>query len=320
MGRSILSRLKQTSAAAPVAPAIPDQQDADRDAVALAIACSHDGRHAEAIRLLSAVARRHPADASVQADLAMAQLAAGQLEDAVWGFSEALRLDERCAQAQCGLGLAYRRLDRWREAAEAFRLTEALAPDQPVGPFNLGLTLHALGEHEEARRALLRAAKLAPQDPEIRAALETVSAAPARAESPAPLARFTGDLGSFGLPEVLELMRAQRKTGTLVISSRQGAGIVRLVRGRLTNVSSPATPRTGERSIAALPPAEAALRKIVEGLAGMLSWREGAFSFHPSAETDVPPISFDTQQVVMELFRVAEEPASRRFNLIEEDR
>lgn len=316
-----MTRGKQASAEPATASAPADEQDLDRDTVAVAISCSREGRHAEAIELLSAVARRRPDDASIQADLAMAQLAAGQLEEAVWGFSEALRLDAGSAQAQCGLGLAYRRLDRWQEAAEAFRLTEVLAPDQAVGPFNLGLTLHALGEHEEARRALLRAAALAPGDDEIRLALETVPAAPARVESsPAPVARFTGDLGSFGLPEVLELMRVQRKTGTLVISSRQGAGIVRLVRGRLTNVSAPTSPRTGERSIAELPPADAALRKIVEGLAGMLSWREGAFSFHPCAAAEDPPISFDTQQVVMELFRVTDERAPRRFNLIEEDR
>ena len=107
-----------------------------------------------------------------------------------------------------------------------------LAPDQAVGPFNLGLALRALGEHEEARRALLRAAALAPDDGEIAEALASLLAQPAeRAEAAAPFARFSGDLGSFGLPEVLEFMRVQQKTGALVISSRQGAGIVRLVQG-----------------------------------------------------------------------------------------
>ncbi len=51
-----------------------------------------------------------------------------------------------------------------------------LAPDQPAGPFNLGLALQALGEHEEARRALLRAAALAPDDAEIADALAALPA------------------------------------------------------------------------------------------------------------------------------------------------
>jgi len=280
---------------------------ADRATVVLAIARSREGRHEEAINLLYEVLRRRPGDASVQADLAMALLSAGRLEDALCGFSEALRLDPHSAQAQCGLGLAYQRLDRWREAAEAFRLTEALAPDQAVGPFNLGLALHALGNRQEARRALLRAATLAPDDPEIREALNALAAEPSN--PPVPPARFSGDLGSFGLPEVLELMRVQRKTGALVISSRQGAGIVHLVQGRLTSASAPGIQRLGERPTSEASSSQAIFHQIVEALGAMLSWREGAFSFHPGDPPEVPSISFDTQRVVMELFRTTEERA-----------
>ncbi len=254
--------------------------------------------------------RRRPGDAAVRSDLGMALLAAGQLEQAIAGFSEALRLDPHSAQAQCGLGLAYRRLDRWQEAAEAFRLTEALAPTQPVGPFNLGLTLHALGEHAQARQALLRAAALAPDDREIRDALSAL-AADQSGSSPPP-ARFSGDLGSFGLPEVLELMRVQRKTGALVISSPEGTGIVHLVQGRLTSASAPGGQRHPSRPSADPPSAEGALRQIVDALVEMLTWQEGAFSFHPGAPAEVPAVSFDTQRVVMELFRVTDERASRR--------
>src|SRR6185369_5651030 len=108
---------------------------------------------------------------------------ADQLEEAIWGFSEALGLDPQSAQAQCGLGLAYQRLERWQEAAEAFRLTELLAPEQAVGPFNLGLVLRAMGEHDEAHRALLRAASLAPEDGEIQEALTAPVVQPPSAEA-----------------------------------------------------------------------------------------------------------------------------------------
>ena len=316
---------------------------------ALGITLSRDGRHAEAIRLLTEVAKRRPAVASVQADLAMALFSAGQLEESIWGFSEALRLDPRSAQAQCGLGLAYQRLERWQEAAEAFRLTELLAPEQAVGPFNLGLVLRALGEHEEARQALLRAASLAPDDGEIQEALASLVAQPASAEA-AAFAHFSGDLGSFGLPEILEFMRVQQKTGSLVLSSRQGAGIVRLVQGRLTSVSAPGVQRLGEtlvsRGIISRADLEAALaiqradlrqtsealgsvllrkrpgdrerlnqavlQQIFDGLAEMLGWREGAFSFHPGTAAEVPSLSFDTQSVVMELFRMTDDDNTSR--------
>ena len=311
---------------------------------ALGITLSRNGRHEEAIRLLSEVAKRRPGLASVQADLAMALFSGGQLEESIWGFSEALRLDPRSAQAQCGLGLAYQRLERWQEAAEAFRLTELLAPDQAVGPFNLGLVLGALGEHGEARRALLRAAALAPNDGEIQEALASLVTQPTSAEA-AACAHFSGDLGSFGLPEILEFMRIQQKTGSLVLSSRQGAGVVRLVQGRLTSVSAPGVQRLGEtlvsRGIISRADLEAALaiqraelrqtsealgsvllrkrpgdrerlnqavlQQIFDGLAEMLGWREGAFSFHPGTPAEIPSLSFDTQSVVMEFFRMTDD-------------
>ncbi len=308
---------------------------------ALGIALSSTGDHAEAIQVLTDVAQRSPDVASIQGDLAMALFAAGQVEESIWGFSEALRLDPESAQAHCGLGLAYQRLERWQEAAESFRTTERLAPDQAVGPLNLGLVLGALGEREEARKALLRAAAIAPDDVGIREALQALSSHPSDADMSAPLARFSGDLETFGLPEVLEFMRLQHKTGSLVVSSRQGAGIVRLVNGRITSASAPGVQRLGESLVSdgiidrrtldsALArqrageahtaetlgtillreqPADherfkqAVLRQVLAGLTEMLRWKEGAFSFHPGGDKDLPPISFDLQHVMMELFR-----------------
>ena len=183
----------------------------------------------------------------------MALLSAGRLDEAIAGFSEALRLDPRSAQAYCGLGLAYQQLERWLEAAESFKIAEELAPDTAVGPFNLGLALAELDRPEEARRALLRAAALAPDDGEIRAALEVAAAAagrPGAMPRPRPAPRFIGDIKSFALPEVLEFLRLQHKTGSLVVSSRRGAGIVRLVKGQVTSASAPGVGRLGEALVA----------------------------------------------------------------------
>jgi hypothetical protein len=40
---------------------------------------------------------------------------------------------------------------------------------------------------------------------------------------------------------------------------------------------------------------------VIEALAEMLTWSEGAFSLHPAADTALPAISFDVQTVMMEL-------------------
>ena len=62
--------------------------------------------------------------------------------------------------------------------------------------------------------------------------------------------RFIGDIKTFALPEVLEFLRLQHKTGSLVVSSRRGAGIVRLVKGQVTSASAPGVGRLGEALVA----------------------------------------------------------------------
>lgn len=318
----------------------------DLDAVtSLGVALSADRQHDEAIALLSRVAKTRPELGSAHADLANALLAADRVEDAITGFTEALRFDDGSAQAYCGLGLAYQRIQRWHEAAESFRTTERLAPDQAVGPYNLGLALSALGELEEARSALLRAAALEPDDLEIREALQSLLAPqePAAVESIVP--RFGGDLKTFALPEVLEFLRLQKKTGSLVVSSRRGAAIVRLVRGQVTSASAPGVKRLGEtlveRGIITTAALDAALAKqrlddgegaealgalllrerpadrdalkravfqqVIDALGEMLNWKEGAFSFHPGSDRGQPAIAFDLQNVMLEIMRLADE-------------
>jgi tetratricopeptide (TPR) repeat protein len=328
----------------------------DVDAVTtLGITLSAEGQHGEAVGLLALAAKLQPELAGAQADLANALLAADRIEDAITGFSEALRLDRESAQAYCGLGLAYQRIQRWHEAAEAFRTTERLAPDQAVGPYNLGLALAALGERDEARSALLRAAALEPDDAGIRQALQTllVPAAPEEPAAPAPAApapRFGGDIKSFALPEVLEFLRLQNKTGSLVVSSRRGAAIVRLVRGQVTSASAPGVARLGEVLVArgiitadALERAlerqrsddgesaealgtvllrehpayrealtQAVFQQVIDALDEMLTWSEGAFSFHPGSDRGRPAIAFDLQNVVMEVLRIADERNANR--------
>ena len=142
-----------------------------------------------------------PTLGSAQGDLANALLAADRIEDAITGFSEALRVDPESAQAYCGLGLAYQRIQRWHEAAESFRTTELLAPDQAVGPYNLGLALAALGRiRAGAQRAAARRRARARRSGDPRGAAISAGAARGR-RSPghrAALRRRHQDLRAAG--------------------------------------------------------------------------------------------------------------------------
>jgi tetratricopeptide (TPR) repeat protein len=223
----------------------------DSDTVKLlAIALSNDGQHDAAIDLLTNITHKHPHDGASLANLGMAFLTAGREEEALTAFMRALALDPQSAQAHCGLGLAHQKRARWEEAAVAFRATERLAPDSAVGSFNLGLTLERLGDGEGARRALLRAAALEPHDEEIQRALEPLltrtSSTPGAPSSRDGAASIKGDLESFDLLNVLEFLRMQEKTGSLVVSAPAGVGMIRLEQGMLIGGSAPRLKRLGE--------------------------------------------------------------------------
>jgi Flp pilus assembly protein TadD len=326
----------------------------------LGISLSAEGQHAEAVQILRDVAARRSDAGAPFADLGFGLLGAGSLEEAIAAFTRARSLDPRSPQAHCGLGLAYQRQGRFREAADAFRTTEQLAPDNATGPFNLGLALDALGDREGARRALLRAAALEPDDEEIRGALAQFIAAdeprpqdPPSVEIP-PLdlqGSMRGELTSFQMFDILEFLRLQKKTGALVLQSAKGSGIVRLADGAVTGATAPGLKRLGQVLVdqriidrtqleAALAKqrdeqkdaletlgsvllrqglvgreqlAKAVLQQIMAALDEMLTWTEGAFSFHPGANENAPPVSFDLQEVMLELMRTTDERKQRRM-------
>jgi tetratricopeptide (TPR) repeat protein len=325
----------------------------DREALtALGIALSSVGQHGEALQILREVARRNAQSASALADLGMALIAAERLDEAAAVFGRALDLDPGSAQAHCGLGMAYERQGRLQEAVQAFRATEELAPENAAGPLNLGLTLQKLGDHEGAHRALLRAARLDPDDPETQAALAAGEppAVPTTMAAPAPIPRgygpsISGDLASFQLFDVLEFLRLHRKSGSLVVWSPNGTGVVRLLGGAVTSASTPKVKRLGETlldgRLITRPQLELALaqqreqpraalqslgsvllgkkvidqdrlsvairRQLVAALEDMLVWREGTFSFHAAEVGDGPPVSFDLQDVMLKLMRMTDE-------------
>jgi hypothetical protein len=129
------------------------------------------------------------------------------------------------------------------------------------------------------------------------------------------------------------------------VSSRRGAAIVRIVRGQVTSATAPGVRRLGETLIArgiitaaALDAAlarqredggdgadalgavllrerpadraaltSAVFQQVLDALGEVMTWGEGAFSFHPGSDQGVPPIAFDLQTVMLEVFRIADE-------------
>lgn len=323
----------------------------DPDAMtALGIALSSNGQHGEAIRVLQEIVSRFGEVSSAHANFGMALLADGKMDEAAAALGRALDIDPQSAQAHCGLGLSYQRQGLWREAAEEFKVTEQLAPDHVVGAFNLGLALQALGDDEGARRALLRAAALDPDDEEIRRALEQTLARDAvpkeTADAPSVPLSIKGNLQSFQLFDVLEFLRLQSKSGSVVVSGRQGAGTIRMARGAVTSASAPGVPRLGEALIAkhlvrpqdveealahqrsgaehdnpeALGEvllarklvtrealAKVLLEQIMGALEAMTSWAEGGFFFHPQDDAEPPTVVFNLQEVMLEFLRSSDE-------------
>ena len=317
----------------------------DLEAIAfLGMALSTDGQHDEAIVLLADVAQRRAHSSAAQADLGMALLAAKRLEEALAVLGRARDRDPGSAQAHCGLGLVYQQLGRWWEAADAFRRAEQLAPDSPAAPTNLGAVLHILGEHDQARAALARAASLAPDDEEIRRALAEVpqrGAAQDEVTRPMPpptelSASMAGNLNTFPLLEVLEFLHTQHKNGVLTVSGSHGAGLLRLISGRVVSASTPGGKGLGEalveQNLIGRKDLEQALaadhddrddtlgtllvrngsigqaqlgavvwREILRALEEMLGWREGAFSFRDTLPEEPPPLSFTLPQIKLSL-------------------
>jgi uncharacterized protein DUF4388 len=53
-------------------------------------------------------------------------------------------------------------------------------------------------------------------------------------------------------------------------------------------------------------------QQVIDALDEMLTWKQGAFSFHPGSDRGEPAISFDLQNVVLEVVRIADERKANR--------
>lgn len=124
MGRLLLTAIAGVAAML-AAPASAQEQNAYAAAVAARLA----GQPAEARRLLLEWLKAHPADADARLQLAYADLALGNLDEAEAGFDAVLRIAPGYADAREGLSLVAARRRSSAPAAQGFALVEGAVSD-----------------------------------------------------------------------------------------------------------------------------------------------------------------------------------------------
>lgn len=99
---------------------------------------------------------------------------------------------------------------------------------------------------------------------------------------------FRGDLGQVSLPDLLQLLSMNRRTGALTLSTPTGAGEVRLIEGEI---------------------ADAAYRRLdgEKALYRLLAEGEGSFAFSTSAPSPLRRVQVATHLVLMEGLRQVDE-------------
>lgn len=121
------------------------------------------GRHDEAIRHLRAAIALKADLVDAHSNLGSVLIASGRHEEAETVLKRALALNPRHPQTLNNLGNALGKQHRFEEAADCYRRAVALAPDYAEAHYNLGTARAALGDGEDAM-ASYRAALAARPD------------------------------------------------------------------------------------------------------------------------------------------------------------
>jgi len=74
-----------------------------------------------------------------------------------------VRYEPKWATAHKDLGVAYLKLKRWPEAAQAFKTSLQYQPEDPEIFYNLGVAQGRMGQHQEALEAFEKAVSLKPE-------------------------------------------------------------------------------------------------------------------------------------------------------------
>lgn len=306
----------------------------------------------DAIETLSDLARHH-ADAEVLEALVDAQVRAGERSDAIATLRQ-LRLQVRSPSTAARLGALLKEDERYDDAVPLLR--EALPQAEEAAVFvDLGQALLALDRPEEAIDVAEDGiARFGEERPLVRLVNKARSAAGQELEISIDRSMdqslaggdsaFAGNLRQFKVPDLLEFLRMNQRTGMLRLISEGRMGEIHLHDGRLASACTSGSSRLGEALVAGGHLEEAAvegamrrqqergrltplgqvlldegaidrdtLRPVLDGLiqeavGEILNWEDGHFAFESDDDDpEAPAILFDTGMMMLEAFRLQDE-------------
>ncbi len=204
------------------------------------------------------------------------------------------------------------------------------------------IRLLRLGRYESARalcervalqpervEAMARLAASMPQGADERAELERPPAAQAsiglkpagedRGSTPNESV-FSGDMGEFKLPEVLEFLRIGRRSGTLVCQSSEGVGALRLRNGNIIRARATAFDAAGQGmaspemlaidlDVPRPSSGEELMDQAKSVVLQLIHWSGGQFCFEPDqvSSSDESGLEADAQFVLLEVMKQIDE-------------
>jgi len=130
----------------------------------LGLAYGNAGQYEEAIASYKEAIRIKPDDADAHYNLGVTYGESGQYEEAIASYKEALRIKPDDADAHYNLGYVYRELGQYEEAIASFKKSIRIKPDDANAHYSLGLAYDESGQYEEAIASYKEVLRIKPDD------------------------------------------------------------------------------------------------------------------------------------------------------------
>lgn len=323
----------------------------ERAAITLGVALGRTGAGNEAVVVLERYLADQPQSLSALINCGVAYGEIGDQLTAVRYLLDASHRAPHIAAIQQNLAVVFARMGQLGAAIDALRIATRLDPASATWQLQLAHLLARQGDLHDAIAAATLAGNLAPAASateraarELRDELKTAVASeypahPHTSDGPDRPSAMSGVLTEFPLPNLLEFLRSDRRTGLLQIVSISGVAEIRLRGGDITSVSASLVPRLGELllraghldrpaledALGSRPPGrplgqhlidrglvaadhihDTAREQALQALIEILPWEQGQFSFIREDGPAVPE-SWSTQGLLLDALRRLDE-------------
>jgi tetratricopeptide (TPR) repeat protein len=126
-----------------------------------------EDKFAEAIEQLKIATQLLPQNAQAWNHLGLAYYGAGQTDDAIRAYQQAIALDRNLAAARFNLGLLYLEQNRNQDAISELTTFTALQPNSTEGWLHLASAQLRIRRFDDAEKAFVRVQKIDPKNPEM---------------------------------------------------------------------------------------------------------------------------------------------------------